>query len=73
MNSLEKVRTKETLGMNDVQYNLLTAIEMYLCQVDRLNGINIYAAGYEETMEEQAMGMYKLVGDIVQGENECQF
>jgi len=53
--------------MNEIEHNLLTAIQMYLYQVDRLSGRNIHAAGYKEEVEERAMGMFKLVEDIVSG------
>lgn len=54
--------------MNEVEKNLLTAIQMYLFQVDRKNGVDIHSADYKTSVEEQAMGMYKLVEDIANGE-----
>jgi hypothetical protein len=54
--------------MNEVERNLLTAIQMYLYQVDRTNGVDIHSSEYKTSVDEQAMGMFKLVEDIAKGE-----
>lgn len=51
--------------MNEVEKNLLTAIQMFLYQVDRKNNVDIHSAEYKTSVEEEAMGVYKLIEDIV--------
>ena len=64
---LERGFMSEVNALNDIENNLLTAIQMYLYQADRLNGVDIHSSDYKTSVEEQAMGMFKLVEDIIKG------